>query len=355
MATERLLSALTEGRAIDLGTSRTRIYAPGRGIVLDEPSTVAIDRSRGEVVAVGRAADRLRGREPLDIAVFRPVRKGAIENVDAPEKMLAAFAKIARVGRWRRAHLVIGVPGSSTPIEQRAVRNAALDARAFRVDLIDSGLASALGADLGEDDRAHIVADIGGGTTDIAVVVASYIIVSSSIKIGGDALDGAIKDYARSAHGLALGDRTAEAIKRAVGAGPNSNADAPVGEVVGKALGDGFPRAVKVRAEELHEAMRPVLKRIVDATHQVVEKLSPDATVDVFETGLTLTGGGAQLEGLDTLFRETLGLTVVVAKEPSNAAAVGAGRLLAQPESLGRVALRESVWLWRNAKSLASA
>jgi rod shape-determining protein MreB len=354
-ATDRLLGALTEGLAIDLGTSRTRIYAPGRGIVLDEPSTIAIDRGRGQLAAVGQFADRLRGREPVDIAVFRPVRGGAIENVDAAEKMLAAFARLASRGRWRRSHLVIGVPGSSTPIEQRAVRNAALDARAVRVDLIDSGLASALGADLGDDDRAHIVVDIGGGTTDIAVVVASYVVVSASVKLGGDKIDDAIKDYARSTHGIVLGDRTAEAIKRAAGSGPKGTSDANVTEIVGKGLGDGFPKSVKVCDGEIHEAIRPILNRIVAATRQVVEKLSPDATVDIYETGLTLTGGGAQLDGIEDHFREALGLSVTVAKEPANAAAVGAGRLLTQPDSLGRVALRESVWLWRSTKGFVSA
>ena len=140
----------------------------------------------------------------------------------------------------------------------------------------------------------------------------------------------------------------------AAGAGPNGNADALVNEIVGKALGDGFPKSVKVRTGEIHEAMRPVLNRVVAATRQVIERLSPDATVDIFQTGLTLTGGGAQLDGIDALFRDALGLSVIVAKEPASAAAVGAGRLLAHPDSLGRVALRESVWLWRNAKSFAS-
>jgi rod shape-determining protein MreB len=350
-----VLGVFAEGLAIDLGTSHTRIFSPGRGIVLDEPSAIAIDRSRGRVAAVGREADNLRGREPVDLAVYRPVRAGAIENVDAAEKMLAAFARRASRGSWRRPHLVIGVPGSSTPIEQRAVRNAALDAHAVRVDLIDSGLASALGADLGDDERAHIVVDIGGGTTDIAVVVGSYVVLSASIKVGGDAVDAAIQDYARSAHGMLLGDRAAETVKRFAGVASNGKGDAAATEIVGKRLTDGFPAAVEVRAGEIHEAVRPVVSRIATATRQVVERLSADATADIYETGLTLTGGGAQLRGVDDLFRGALGLRVVVAKDPANAAAIGAGRLLAQPESLGRVALRESVWLWKSARSLPAS
>ena len=347
-----LLGAFTEGLAIDLGSSRTRIFAPGRGIVLDEPSAIAIDRDHGQVAAVGQHADNLRGREPVDLAIFRPVRAGAIENVDAAEKMLAAFARRASTGRWRRAHLVIGVPGSSTPIEQRAVRNAALDARAVRVDLIDSGLASALGAELDDDERAHIVVDIGGGTTDVAVVVGSYVVVSASVKTGGDAIDEAIKDFARSMFGIVLGDRTAETVKRYAGVAPNGKADAQSIEIVGKRLADGFPKAVEVRAAEIHEVIQPVVTRIAEAARHVIERLKPDATADVYETGVTLTGGGAQLRGVDQLFREALGLRVIVAKDPANAAAIGAGRLLGQPEVLGRVALRESLWLL---KSLASS
>jgi rod shape-determining protein MreB len=347
------LSVFTEGLAIDLGTSHTRIYSPGRGIVLDEPSAVAIDRNRGGVAVVGRLADNLLGREPVDLAVFRPIRAGAIENVDAAEKMLAAFARRASKGHWRRAHLVIGVPGSSTPLEQRAVRNAALDARAVRVDLVDSGLASALGADLGDDERAHLVVDIGGGTTDIAAVVGSYVVLSASVKLGGDAIDAAIQDYARAAHGILLGERTAEAIKRLAGAAAPGKGDSASTEIVGKRLADGFPKAVQVRAAEVHEAIRPVVGRIAGAARQVVERLKPDATADIYETGVTLTGGCAQLRGVDEFFREALGLRVVVAKDPANAAAIGAGRLLAQPDSLGRAALRESLWHWRSAEGFA--
>jgi rod shape-determining protein MreB len=341
--------------AIDLGTSRTRIYSHGRGIVLDEPSTVAIDRNTGAVAAVGSEADGLLGREPIDLAVHRPVRSGAIENVDAAEKMLAAFARRASSARFRRGRLVIGVPGSSTPIEQRAVRNAALDARAVRVDLIDSGLAAALGADLGDDGRAHIVVDIGGGTTDVAVVVGPFVVVSASVKIGGDAIDAAIQDYARGAYEMLVGDRTAEHLKQLVGVAPTECTGATKATIVGKRLVDGFPKAVEVCAREIQEAVLPVAIRIADATRQVVERLKPDAIADVYDTGITLTGGGALLRGMDTFLTDRLGLRVGVAKDPANAAVLGAGRLLARPDSLIRAAVREHVWVWKSAASIAAS
>src|ERR1700754_3868765 len=210
-----LSSIFTDDLAIDLGTVNTLIFAPDRGVVLNEPSAVAIHKYTGEVLEVGREAHKMLGREPKDVDVFRPVRGGTIENFDAVEKMLKAF--IARVSgsSHRRSHVVIGVPGSSTSLEQRSVRDAARDAKATRVDLVDEGLCAALGAGLSyEDERAHLVVDIGGGARNVAIVAGGSIVASHSLQAAGNSMDQAIVDYVRAKYEMQLGERSAENLKK---------------------------------------------------------------------------------------------------------------------------------------------
>src|SRR5918997_779901 len=194
-----LSSIFTDDLAIDLGTVNTLIFAPGRGVVLNEPSAVAIHKYTGEVLEVGAEAFKMLGREPKDVEVFRPVRNGTIDNFDATEKMLKAFISRVLGGTHKRSHMVVGVPGSSTTLEQRSIRDAAHDAKATRVDLVDEGLAAALGAGLPfDDERAHLVVDIGGGSTNIAIVVAAAVVSSNSLRVAGNTMDEAIRDYIRS-------------------------------------------------------------------------------------------------------------------------------------------------------------
>jgi rod shape-determining protein MreB len=342
----------TDDLAIDLGSVNTLIYAPERGIVLNEPSAVAIHKYTGEVLCVGAEAYKMLGREPQDVDVHRPIRGGSIDNFEAAEKMLKAFINRVQGNHHRRSHMVIGVPGSSTPIEQRSVRDAARDAKATRVDLVDEGLAAALGAGLPYDDeRAHLIVDIGGGTTNIAIVASAAVVSSASLPVAGNAMDEAIRDYVRSKYEMQLGERAAEQLKKELGAVGGKKDERRL-EVVGKQVTDGLAKVVEISGEEIREALEPVISEIVAGARRAIEESKPDVTADIYQTGLILTGGGALLQGLAERLQKELRLHVAVAEEPLAAVALGAGRLLAEPEKLHRVAVREDVPVWQSSTEL---
>jgi len=342
-----LTSIFTEDLAIDLGTVNTLIYAPDRGIVLNEPSAVAIHKYTGEVLSVGAEAFKMLGREPHDVDVFRPIRNGTIDNFEATEKMLKAFIGRVGGGHARRSHMVVGVPGSSTSLEQRSVRDAARDAKATRVDLVDEGLCSALGAGLGfDDEQAHLVVDVGGGTTNVAIVVGGAVVSSSSVTAAGNAMDQAICDFVRAQYEMQLGERSAEMLKKSLGSGDEKT------EVVGKQLTDGLAKAVEISAEEVREAIEPVVVDIVVAARRAIEESKPEVTADIYQTGLVLTGGGALLDGLAERLQKELRLHVAVAEDPLAAVALGAGKLLADKARLQRSAIREDVPVWRSQQEL---
>jgi rod shape-determining protein MreB len=346
----------SEDLAIDLGTVNTLMYAPGQGIVLNEPSAVAIHKYTGEVLAVGAEAFKLVGRVPKDVEVFRPVKNGTIENFEAAQKMLVAFIRRVQDNHLKRSHMVIGVPGSSTGLEQRSVRDAARDAKATRVDLVDEGLCAALGAGLSYDDeRAHLVVDIGGGTTNVAIVASAAIVSSHSLKVAGNAMDEAIRDYVRAKYEMQLGERTAEQLKKQLGARSAEAAGKDRGqpiEVVGKELTTGMAKAVEIGLDEVREALEPVVTEIVAGARRAVEESQPDVTADIYQTGLILTGGGALLDGMAERLQRELKLHVAVADDPLAAVALGAGRLLAEPERLQRAAIREDVPVWEASEEL---
>jgi rod shape-determining protein MreB len=351
-----LSNFFSDDLAIDLGTVNTLIYAPDRGIVLNEPSVVAIHKYTGEVLSVGAEAYKMVGRAPKDAEVFRPVKGGTVDNFEAAEKMLAAFIRRVHGNQNKRSHMVIGVPGSSTTLEQRSVRDAARDAKATRVDLVDEGLAAALGAGLGyEDERAHLIVDIGGGTTNIAIVSSAAVVSSSSLKVAGNAMDDAIREYVRAKYEMQLGERTAEQVKKELGAGQTERDGKPEArrmEVVGKELTSGLAKAVEINSDEVREALEPVLSEIVAGARRAIEDSQPDVTADIYQTGLILTGGGALLEGMAERLQNELRLHVTVADEPLAAVALGAGRLLADPERLQRAAIREDVPAWQGSEEL---
>ena len=345
----------TDDLAIDLGSVNTLIYAPERGIVLNEPSAVAIHKYTGEVLDVGTEAHKLLGREPKDVDVYRPIRNGNIDNFEAAEKMLTHFIRRVLGSNHRRSHMVVGVPGSSTPIEQRSVRDAARDAKATRVDLVDEGLAAAIGAGLRfDDERAHLVVDIGGGTTNIAVIASGAVVSSHSLQVAGNAMDEAIRDFVRAKYEMQLGERAAELLKKELGAAGESGAGdaAKKIEVVGKQLTDGLAKAVEVSGEDVREALEPVLSEIVGGARKAIEDSKPDVTADIYETGLILTGGGALLGGMAERLQKELRLHVAVAEDPLAAVALGAGRLLADTEKLHRVAVRDDVPVWQAQEEL---
>ncbi len=342
--------------AIDLGTVNTLVYAPNRGVVLCEPSAVAIHKYTNEVFAVGADAFKLLGREPRDTEVYRPIRNGTIDNFEVAEKMLSAFISRVHGGHQRRSHLVIGVPGSSTELEQRSVRDAARTAKASRVDLVDEGLAAALGAGLKfDDERAHLVVDIGGGTTNVAIIASSAVVSSVSILAAGNAMDASIHDYIRAKHSLLVGERTSEEIKKELGTArapeEGESAERRV-EVIGKDLVDGSAKAVELGAHEVREAIEPVLAEIIVGVRRVVEDAAPDVTADIYRTGVILTGGGALMDGMAERLQKELRLHVVAADEPLTAVATGAGRLLAEPERLQRASIPSHVPAWQTSEEL---
>ena len=349
-----LHSFFSDRLAIDLGTVNTLIYAPERGVILSEPSVVAIHKYTSEVLAVGTDAYKMVGRAPHDAEVFRPVKNGTIDNFEATEKMLVAFIRRVQGNHHKRSHMVVGVPGSSTTLEQRSVRDAARDAKAVRVDLVDEGLAAALGAGLAYDDeRAHLVVDIGGGTTNIAIVASAAVVHSNSLKVAGNAMDEAIRDYVRGRYEMQLGERTAEQLKQQLGAvRAGANVDAQHMEVVGKDLSSGLAKAVELSADEVRAALEPVLAEIVAGARRAIEDSQPDVTADIYQTGLILTGGGALLDGMAERLQTELKLHVAVADQPLAAVALGAGRLLTDPERLHRVTIREDVPVWQAQEEL---
>jgi rod shape-determining protein MreB len=340
--------------AIDLGTVNTLIYAPERGVVLNEPSAVAIHKYTGEVLAVGAEAYKMVGREPHDAEVFRPVKNGTIDNFEAAEKMLIAFIRRVQDNHFKRSHMVIGVPGSATTLERRSVRDAARDAKAARVDLVDEGLAAALGAGLHyEDERAHLVVDIGGGTTNIAIIASATVISSTSLKVAGNAMDEAIRDYVRAHYEMQLGERTAEELKQQLGAlATQGDAAAQRVEVVGKDLATGMAKVVEISATEVRAALEPVLAEIIAGARRAIEDSAPDVTADIYQTGLILTGGGALLAGFAERLQSELKLHVAVADQPLAAVALGAGHLLNDAGRLHRVAIREDVPVWQQSEEL---
>jgi rod shape-determining protein MreB len=340
--------------AIDLGTVNTLIYQPDRGILLNEPSVVALDRYNGDVVSVGHKAQKLLGREPRGIEVHRPIRSGTIFNFEVAQKMLRAFiGKVTDGVRW--GHFVVGIPGSATAVEQRSVRDAAHDAGGRRIDLVDEGLAAGLGAGLSfDDERAHLVIDIGGGTTNIAIVASGGVVTSTSLTAAGNAMDESIRDYVRSNYCLQIGEYTAEALKRELGA--LNDEEIPNDErklqLVGKQLSDGFACAVQITAEEVREALEPVINEIVTGVKRVIEDAQPEAVADIYYSGMILTGGGSLLKGLKPRLQSELQLRAMIPEDPISTVVRGAGILLDTPEHLHRCAIRPNLPVWEESEEL---
>ncbi|HEY3028309.1 MAG TPA: rod shape-determining protein [Pyrinomonadaceae bacterium] len=352
----KLLSGFfTDELAVDLGTVNTLIYAPNQGIVLNEPSAVAIQKYSGEVVSIGSQALKLLGREPHDIEVHRPIRGGTINNFEVTQKLLRAFIQRAHGTHPRRSHLVVGVPGSATPLERRAVRDAARDARAGRIDLLDEGLAAAFGSGLDfEDEHAHLVVDIGGGTTNIAIIASGGIVTSLSLTAAGNAMDEAIKDYVRVRHAIQIGERTAERLKIKLGAACDSqcNKDMEQMEVVGKQLANGAALPVQIGTDEVRAALEPVLSQIGAAVRRVIEDSKPEVTADIYYSGVVLTGGGALLRGMPERLQSDLNLRVATPQDPLTAVVMGAGWLLGDQEKLHRAAIRQDGPIWEDSEKL---
>jgi len=315
---------------IDLGTASVLVYIKGRGIVLEEPSVVAVIKDSGKVLEVGGAAQRMLGRTPGTITAIRPLRHGVISDFDITEKMLHYFIRKV-VGRGifsRKPRIAICVPCRVTEVERKAVEDAAKHAGARNVYVIEEPIAAAIGAGIDiTAARGSMIVDIGGGTTDIAVISLGGFAVSASIRIGGDNMDEAIVTYIRRKYNLLIGERTAEEAKKIVGtAHPRSHNSSM--EVRGRCLASGLPQNLIITSEEIAEALEEPVRAILTAVHGVLESTPPELVADIAESGIVMTGGGACLHGLDTLISEQMDIHAFVADDPVACVALGTGQFI---------------------------
>jgi rod shape-determining protein MreB len=334
-----LLSGLrSSDLAIDLGTANTLVFAKGRGVVVSEPSIVAINKITNNVEAVGKEAKEMLGRTPGNIVAIRPMRDGVIANFEVAEKMLQHFIRKAHNGRsWVSPRVVIGIPSEITQVERRAVEDSAYRAKASEVYLVEEAVAAAIGAGLPiTEPYGSIVVDIGGGTTDIAVMSLGGIVYSRAVRTAGDAMDDAISEFIKRKYKLLIGERTAEEIKITLGSA--FAFDEPLTmEVRGRNLVEGVPRTIVVTDEEVREALDDCVSQIVNAVRVALERTPPELSSDIIDRGIVLTGGGALLRNLDKRLTAETGLPVTVADDPLTSVVLGASKMLSDFALLKRV------------------
>ncbi|MEM7244872.1 MAG: rod shape-determining protein [Acidobacteriota bacterium] len=326
--------------AIDLGTINTRIHAREEGIVVNEPSLVARNTRTGAFESFGREAHEMLGRTPANIEAIRPLKDGVIANYEAAQAMLEAFIKKAHGGRrFVQPTIVVGVPSGITQVEKRAVRDAVEAARAAEVILVEEAMAAAVGAGLAvEEASGNVIVDIGGGTTDVAVISLAGVVWSASIRVAGAAMDDAIVNHVRRNYNLLIGERTAESVKLQVGSA--YPLEEPLScEVAGRDLVEGVPCSQVVTDEEIRLALAESIAQIVEVVRTALQHTPPELSSDIAERGIVLTGGGSLLMHADQCLREVTSLPVSHAEEPLTSVVRGAGALLDQPELLGRIAL----------------
>ncbi|MDC0834494.1 rod shape-determining protein MreB [Leptolyngbya valderiana BDU 20041] len=325
---------------IDLGTANTLVYVSGKGIVLQEPSVVAIDQDDKLPLAVGEEAKQMLGRTPGNVVALRPLRDGVIADFDTAELMLKHFIKQVHEGRTGLVapRIVIGIPSGVTGVERRAVMDAAIQAGARDVRLIDEPIAAAIGAGLPvAEPTGNMIVDIGGGTTEVAVLSLQGIVLSESVRVAGDELSDSIVQYMKKVHNLVIGERTAEEIKIQVGSAYPTDEDDVVMDVRGLHLLSGLPRTVTIKGPEIRESMSEPLSVIVEAVKRTLERTPPELAADIIDRGIMLAGGGALLKGLDTLIGHETGIVTHVAADPLSCVVLGTGRVLENFKQLERV------------------
>jgi rod shape-determining protein MreB len=336
------ISFIGRDMAVDLGTANTLVYVRGRGVALNEPSVVALNAQTREVLAVGSEAKQMIGRTPDSIVAVRPLKDGVIADFEATEQMLRFF--IQRVHRRRylaKPRLVVCVPSGITAVEQRAVKEAGYQAGARRVYIIEEPMAAAIGAGLPvHEATGNMIIDVGGGTTEVAVISLGGIVTSQSIRTAGDDLDQAVVAWMKKDYSLMLGDRTAEEIKIAIGSAFPTPRE-PEAEIRGRDMVSGLPRNVTISSAEVRHAMEEPLNAIVDAVRSTLDTTPPELAGDIMDRGLVLTGGGALLRGLDDRLRHETGIPVHVADGPLHSVALGAGRCVEEFEALKQVLVSE--------------
>jgi rod shape-determining protein MreB len=328
--------------AIDLGTANTLVYERGRGVVLDEPSVVAVEAGTGRLVAAGTRAKEMLGRTPGTVRAIRPLQDGVISDADVTERMLRYFVDQVRPSRLVRPRMVVCVPSEVTGVERRALEDAAIRSGARRVYVIEEPMAAAIGADLPVNDTAaSMVVDIGGGTTDVAVISLGGIVTSRSLRVGGDEIDEAIIAHVKTEYSLLLGERSAEDIKVSAGSAFPLREEVTT-RVRGRDLVTGLPKTVTISSQEVRRAIEGPLLQVVDLVRAVLDVCPPELAGDVLDNGVTLTGGGALLPGLDERLRHELGVPVRVADDPLRAVVRGSGRCIEEFATLERVLVEQN-------------
>ena len=336
------LAFLGRDMAVDLGTANTLVYVRGRGIVLNEPSVVALNTSTGKVVAVGVEAKRMIGRTPGNIVAVRPLKDGVIADFDVTERMLRYFIqKIHKRRHFAKPRIIVAVPSGITGVEQRAVKEAGYQAGARRVYIIEEPMAAAIGSGLPvHEPTGNMVVDIGGGTTEVAVISLGGIVTSQSIRVGGDELDQAIITHAKKEYSLMLGERTSEEIKMAIGSA-NPLEDELHAEIRGRDLVSGLPKTIVISAEEVRKAIEEPVNAVVDAVKTTLDKCPPELSGDIMDRGIALTGGGALLRGLDERLRQETGMPILVVDNPLDSVVLGSGKCVEEFEALQQVLVPE--------------
>ena len=331
-------SMWSQDMAIDLGTANTLVVLKGQGVVLNEPSVVAVITEGGKksVLAVGDEAKTMLGRTPGNIQAIRPLKDGVIADFIVTEEMIKHFIKKVHKKTLANPRILICVPTGSTPVERKAIQDSALAAGARKVNLIEEPIAAAVGAGLPiSEATGSMVVDIGGGTTEIAVLSLGGVVYSESLRVAGDAMDNALKEYMREEYNLMIGDSTAEKIKKDIGTAIPTNNNTYA--VKGRDLRSGTPKEVNISEEDTAEALNPILKDIVSAIKKALENTPPELSADLVDMGLTLTGGGSLLNNIDKRFSKETGLPVNVADDPLSCVAIGTGKALDQEETFSSV------------------
>ena len=336
---DKFLGFLSSDIGIDLGTANTLVYVRDKGIVLREPSIVAVKTGTTQVLAVGDEAKRMLGRTPGNISAIRPLKDGVIADFEITEAMLRHFITKAHGNRrFVRPRVVVAVPSGITEVEKRAVKDSAMQAGAREVYLIEEPMAAAIGVGLPvTDPAANMIIDIGGGTTEVAIISLAGIVFSRSVRVAGDELDEAVLQYLRKAYNLMIGERTAEEIKLRLGSAYPLEKELTM-EVKGRDLVAGLPKTVTITSEEIREALSEPVSRIVEAVRITLERCPPELSADLVDSGVVLAGGGALLRGLDRLIGEETKLPVHIAEDPLSAVAEGTGKALQEIEFLRAVA-----------------
>ncbi|NQT32567.1 MAG: rod shape-determining protein [Candidatus Omnitrophica bacterium] len=341
---DRFLGLFSSDMGIDLGTASTLVYLKNEGIVLCEPSVVAIEAGTKNVLAVGEEAKRMLGRTPGNIVAIRPMRDGVIADFEITESMLRYFIKKVHNSRTlARPRIIIAIPSGITEVEKRAVKDSALHAGAREVFMLEEPVAASIGVGLPiQEPSGNMIIDIGGGTTEMAVISLAGIVFSKSIRIGGDEMDEAIINYLKRTYNLMVGERTAEEIKIRIGSGYPMEEEITM-DVRGRDLVAGLPKMISVTSEEIREALSEPIAQIVEAVRITLERTPPELSADLIEKGLILAGGGALLRGIDKLIAEETGLPVHLADDPLTAVALGTGKVLSELKYLKKLTVSHSL------------